>query len=42
MVRPEADAKPPETVPDSAATPERPQDSPTKLVCGRLVPADRT
>jgi dihydropteroate synthase len=45
-VKPDDDARPPDTVSDSEgraeADPERPQDTPTKLVCGRLVPADRS
>ncbi len=46
LVKPEADARPPETVSDAAARsetePARRQDPATQLVCGRLVPADRT
>ncbi|MCJ2138183.1 DUF6513 domain-containing protein [Methylobacterium sp. J-026] len=46
LVRPEADARPPETVSAAAARsgtePEHRQDPPAQLVCGRLVPSDRT
>ncbi|WCS28038.1 DUF6513 domain-containing protein [Methylobacterium sp. NMS14P] len=45
LAGPEAGASPPETVLDAearaAVAPERPQDPPAKLVCGRLVPADK-
>lgn len=45
LAEPEAGATPPETISEAQvraeAAPERPQDPPTKLVCGRLVPADK-
>ena len=45
LVRPEADARPPETIFEDAARaeaePEDPQEPKTKLVCGRLVSADQ-
>ena len=45
LVKPEADAEPPETVPETTAraeaSPQAPQEPKTKLVCGRLVPADQ-
>jgi dihydropteroate synthase len=44
-VKPEADARPPETITAAEAraetTSERPQAAPVKLVCGRLIPADK-
>ena len=44
-MKPEADARAPEIIPEEGAraeaSPEQPQDPKAKLVCGRLVPVDR-